>query len=146
MPLSTGTHGGDFTLPPIADAVVAIHLVADGGKHYWIEAPDHDFYFPQLTDDDKLRNLYGREELGGRDNFVVIRDTAVFNAVLVSVGRFGVIYSVVLRAVPQYALHERRRLHVWQDIKGQIRDRKGRCSPNRPCPLRTVGSSRSPSA
>jgi hypothetical protein len=35
--LSTGTHGGDFDRPPLADAVVALHLVADGGKHYWIE-------------------------------------------------------------------------------------------------------------
>src|SRR5262249_51989479 len=35
--LTTGTHGGDFHMPPIADSVMALHLVADGGKHYWIE-------------------------------------------------------------------------------------------------------------
>jgi hypothetical protein len=40
--LSTGTHGGDFDRPPIADAVVALHLVADGGKHYWIEKSHSD--------------------------------------------------------------------------------------------------------
>ena len=120
---STGTHGGDFRRPPIADSVVAIHLVADGGKHYWIEMVDHERYYPQLTDDDMLNALYGKPELGGPDNFQVIRaiDNAVFDAVLVSAGRFGVIYSVVLRAVPQYALYERRRLHVWQDFKHQIK-------------------------
>ena len=32
--VSTGTHGGDFRQPPLADAVRAIHLVADGGRHY----------------------------------------------------------------------------------------------------------------
>lgn len=31
---STGTHGGDFTVGPTTDSVLAIHLVADGGKHY----------------------------------------------------------------------------------------------------------------
>jgi FAD/FMN-containing dehydrogenase len=35
--LSTGTHGGDFERPPIADSVVAVHVVLDGGKHVWIE-------------------------------------------------------------------------------------------------------------
>jgi hypothetical protein len=115
--LNTGTHGGDFTLPPIADSVVALHLVADGGKHYWIES----IADPQLTDDDKLNSLYGSE------NFEIIRtpDDDVFNAIVVSVGRFGIIYSVVLRVVPQYCMHERRRLHVWQDIKHQIKDRQG---------------------
>ena len=33
--LTTGTHGGDFRMPPIADAVMAMHLVVDGGKHFW---------------------------------------------------------------------------------------------------------------
>jgi hypothetical protein len=105
---NTGTHGGDFDRPPIADAVVAMHLVADGGKQYWIESVD-DRYAPQLTDDDRLHALYG-----GPDVFEIIRDNDVFNAVLVSAGRFGVIYSVVLRAVPQYSLYERRRLYIWQ--------------------------------
>ncbi|HYI13862.1 MAG TPA: hypothetical protein VEX37_00605 [Thermomicrobiales bacterium] len=121
---STGTHGGDFDRPPIADSVVAIHLVADGGKHYWIETYDRDRYYPQLTDDDALHALYGTQALGGPDNFEIIREQGnqVFDAVLVSAGRFGVIYSVVLRAIPQYALYERRRLHVWQDIKHQIKN------------------------
>src|SRR5437867_349034 len=47
--LNTGTHGGDFDRPPIADSVLAIHLVADGGKHYWIESVTSDR--PRLTDD-----------------------------------------------------------------------------------------------
>ncbi len=119
--LNTGTHGGDFDRPPLADAVLAIHLVADGGKHYWIEAVSNDR--PQLTDNSKLTGEFGKAELGGIENFEIIRDNNVFDAVLVSVGRFGVIYSVVLKAVPQYSLYERRRLHVWQDLKHQIKDR-----------------------
>ncbi|MDT0168434.1 hypothetical protein [Pseudarthrobacter sp. BRE9] len=103
--------------------MLAIHLVADGGKHYWIEKVD-ERYWPQLTDDDLLRTLY--DPVAGRENFEIIRepDNAMFNAAVVSVGRFGIIYSVVLHVVPQYARYERRRLHVWQDFKHQILDRR----------------------
>jgi len=124
--LSTGTHGGDFTLPPIADSVVALHLVADGGKHYWIEpSPRYKFDAPPLVDDNKLTACYGKAVFGGPKNFEIIRDSAVFNAVLVSVGRFGIIYSVVMRAVSQYVLHEERRLDVWQDFKHLIKNLNG---------------------
>ena len=118
---STGTHGGDFDRGAVADLVVAVHLVADGGRHYWIERVDHERYFPQLTDDAALTNFYGAAEvLGGPGNFHIIRDNQILDAVLVSVGRFGVIYSAVLRAVLQYSLWERRRMHLWQDIRTQI--------------------------
>ena len=124
--LNTGTHGGDFTLPPIADSVIAIHLVADGGRHYWIEpSPPHMLIATPMVDDKKLTALYDQRMFGGPGNFEIIREDNVFNAVLVSAGRFGIIYLVVLRAVAQYILHERRRLHVWQDIKHQIKDLKG---------------------
>jgi hypothetical protein len=115
--LTTGTHGGDFDRPPLADAVVAMHLVVDGGRHYWIE-PGHTT--DRVTDDAKLCAIYGTDRFGGPDNFCIIRNTEVFNAALVSIGRFGVIYSVVLRVVPQYALWEKRRLHVWQDLRDKI--------------------------
>src|SRR6266566_2245145 len=119
---NTGTHGGDFDLPPIADSVLAIHLVADGGKHYWIEAVSNDR--PQLTDDFMMSIEFRITEYGGGENFELLRDNNLFDAVLVSAGRFGVIYSVVLKAVPQYSMYERRRLHVWQDLKHQIKDPK----------------------
>ncbi|EJR27959.1 MULTISPECIES: hypothetical protein [Bacillus cereus group] len=100
---------------------MAIHLVTDGGKHYWIEpeATNH----PQLTDDSILKKEFRKKEFGGPKNFDVIRNDNFFNAVLDSAGRFGIIYSVVLKAVSQYSLYERRRLHIWQDIKHQIKNR-----------------------
>lgn len=116
----TGTHGGDFDRPPLADSVLAMHLVSDGGRHYWVEPADPDV--PPLTDDAMLTQEFGTEEFGGPDNFELIRDNDLFNSVLVSAGRFGIVYSVVLKAVPQYALYEKRRLHLWQDIKDQIVD------------------------
>lgn len=118
--LNTGTHGGDFDRPPIADSVHAIHLVADGGRQYWIERVHSDL--PQLFDDDELHRIYGPAP-----DFEIVReeDNALFDAVLVSAGRFGVIYSVVLRAVRQYSLWERRKLDLWQDVKSQIADVDG---------------------
>jgi FAD/FMN-containing dehydrogenase len=35
--ISTGTHGGDFNLPPPADSVRAIYLIGQGDFHHWIE-------------------------------------------------------------------------------------------------------------
>lgn len=119
--LTTGTHGGDFRLAPIADAVRALHLVADGGKHYWIEGVDRNLVGP-VTDDNKLRALYGTLSHGGPDNFEIIRDAdnVIFNSVLLSAGRFGIIYSVVLGIVPQFSLHEQRRLTNWKTVKDDI--------------------------
>ena len=122
--LTTGTHGGDFRFPPIADSVVAIHLVADGGRHYWIEPPDRSF--DQITDDAKLIALYGHDKYRGNEepgtgkNFKIIRDGEMFNAILIGAWRFGIVYSVVMRARRQYGLHEQRRLTTWQSIKSQV--------------------------
>jgi len=122
--LTTGTHGGDVRLPPIADSVRAMHLVADGGKHYWIEPESFQGTALQarLTDDAKLMNFYGDSRFGGPDLFEIIRDDTLFNAVLMSAGRFGVIYSVVIEATRQYCLHQVRDLNTWQDIKGELAD------------------------
>lgn len=110
---STGTHGGDFTLPPLADGVQAIHLVADGGAHYWFE-PEHSDWGPPLTEDDKLTALY--------PDIRIRRSDKAFRAALVSAGRLGVIYSVVLHVIPQYALREHRVLSRWETVKDQIKD------------------------
>jgi hypothetical protein len=118
--LHTGTHGGDFRQPPICDAVVALHLVADGGKHYWIEADSIPEFERPLTDMAEVQKVYGAPEFGGPDNFRFFRNTDVFNAALVSAGRFGVVFSVVMRAVRQYCLHEERRLTDWRTIKDSI--------------------------
>lgn len=118
--LTTGTHGGDFDAPPMADDVAALHLVSDSGRHYWIE-PENQPEEIQLTDDDKLAGLYG----GLGESFEIVRDDDAFHAVLVGAGRFGVVYSVVLRAVRQYMLHETRVLGTWQDARRHIADRNG---------------------
>src|SRR5262245_57307136 len=85
--LTTGTHGGDLRQPPVAGSVAARHLVADGGRHYWIEPATQ----VPLTVDARLRAVYGTAAFGGPDNFEIVRDDDVFNAAIVAAGRFGVV-------------------------------------------------------
>jgi hypothetical protein len=115
--LTTGTHGGDYRQQPISDSVLALHLVTDGGAHFWIE-PEHPRFEVRLSDDDRLREHYG--ELVPGIPFEIIRDDDIFNSVTVGVGRFGVVTSVVLRVVPQYCLHEHRRLDQWSRVKAGL--------------------------
>jgi hypothetical protein len=113
--LSTGTHGGDFDRPPLADAVMAIHLIAGDGKEYWIEPnPIDSLMGVQLTDDAALGAIY--------PGIIPKRDTTWFQSVLVGNGRFGVVYSLVMAAVPHYDLLERRELDTWQEIRARITD------------------------
>jgi hypothetical protein len=118
--LSTGTHGGDFDRPPVADAVVALHLVADGGKHFWIERSQRDR--TPFTDEAKLRAFYGQGRFGGDKNFKVLYDDEAFRAALIQVGRFGIVYSAVLQVQPQYGLREQLVLSDWESVRGKIAD------------------------
>lgn len=116
--LTTGTHGGDFRQRPISDAVVALHLVTDGGDHFWIEPSSSHIEFP-IADDAKLDKVYG--VLNRNVTFKIIRNNDVFDSVVVGVGRFGVVVSMVLRVVPQYCLLEHRRLDNWTSIKSILK-------------------------
>ena len=79
--LTTGTHGGDFDRPPIADDVAALHLVVAGGKHFWIEPAVQPEDLP-LTDDAALESVYAIDRYGGEENFEIVRDDKVFRAKL----------------------------------------------------------------
>ncbi|RYF51415.1 MAG: hypothetical protein EOO38_03285 [Cytophagaceae bacterium] len=116
--LTTGTHGGDFRQRPISDAVVALHLVTDGGNHFWIEPRTSAVKFP-IADDKNLKTKYGN--LHPSATFKIIRDNDIFNSVVIGVGRFGVVVSIVLRVVPQYCLLEHRRLSDWSSIKALLK-------------------------
>lgn len=116
--LTTGTHGGDYRQKPISDTVMALHLVTDGGDHCWVE-PTTNRYEIQLTDDQKLKEHY--RDVVPSANFRIIRNDDIFNSITVGCGRFGVVTSVVLRVVPQYCLHEHRRLEQWSTVKALLR-------------------------
>lgn len=82
---TTSTHGGDWDQPPLVDCVRAIHLVTDGGRELWIERASD-----PITTDARLAPAL---PCPGTQ---IVRSDELFNAALVSFGRFGVIYSFVL--------------------------------------------------
>ncbi len=105
--VSTGTHGGDKFMAPLADSVLAIHLVGAGGTQYWIEPS------PGITDPARLKT----EVAPDVDPQNIIYDDATFEACLVSLGCMGIIYAVVLRVREPYDLVEKTVETTWQAFK-----------------------------
>jgi hypothetical protein len=113
--ISTSTHGGDIDLPPIVDAVRAIHLVGPGGQEWWIEP-----LAGAITSSDRM--LLARDAGFLCADIRIEYDDDLFRAALVSVGRMGIIYSVVIEAVDAFRLREDRRGSSWETEAGFIRD------------------------
>ena len=105
--ISTGTHGGDKFMPPLADSVLAIHLIGAGGKQFWIE-PSNGITDPALLKAHVVPDI---------DPKNIIYDDAAFNACLVSLGCMGVIYAVVLKVRSPYDLVETTVETTWQAFK-----------------------------
>lgn len=103
--LSTATHGGEFRWPLLIDMVRAIHLVGPGGEEWWIEGQE------PIANPTALHNRYPNLDaahfIGGAWNGIPgLTAQDVLNAVIVSMGTMGVIYSVVLKVVPQFGLQQ----------------------------------------
>lgn len=107
--VSTGTHGGDKFLPPLADSVLALHLIGTGGTQYWIEPTQG------ITDPSRLQT-HVVPDIAPEN---IIYDDATFNACLVSFGCMGIIYAVVLRVRSSYDLVETTVETTWNQFKSQ---------------------------
>lgn len=114
--ISTATHGGDVNLPPIADSVRAIHLVGPGGLEWWIERSGDN----AVTDRARMEALRGTGPWCA--DLQLEYDDEIFAAALVSLGRMGIIYSVVLEAVPAFRLCEQTVESSWSVWRPRIRD------------------------
>jgi hypothetical protein len=84
--------------------VRAIHLVGPGGEEWWIEGAtsiaDHDRLkqiYPNIDDQHFIAGQWHQDGLIAED---------VLNAVVVSMGTIGVIYSMVLEVVPQFGIQQ----------------------------------------
>ena len=101
--MATSTHSADSLVPPFVEYVQAIHMVGAGGIEHWIERDTG------ITDSAKLQSYYPCLAVGN-----IHYNTRFFNAVLVSAGSMGVIYSVILKTVPQYGIHQHRLATTWE--------------------------------
>ena len=115
--LSTATHGGEFAWPLLVDCVRAIHLVGPGGEEWWIEGD------VPVADPAKLQLRYpkinGAHFIGGSWNGIPgLTAQDVLNAVIVSMGTMGVIYSMVIAVVPQFGLRQIVHPTTWEALLG----------------------------
>ena len=117
--ISTSTHGGDqhlnqipplVAIPPLPDMVHGIHLVAPGGAEFFIQRGG----VAAIVDTNLLAQAMPC--VAGR----IISDNDVFNAALVSMGRMGVIYSVVVQVDSQFILEEIRIKDAWESVNSDV--------------------------
>ena len=87
--ISTGTHGSAHKVGSLHDRVLALHIVAEGGKHYLVQPARK----PVVTQ--AYCNWLGAE---------LREDDALFDAALVSFGSFGILHAVIFEASPLYLL------------------------------------------
>jgi hypothetical protein len=111
--ISTGTHGGDFGLYPIADMVRAIQLVGPDGAVYWIERGSD-----RITTADVIVAMFPHLAHG-----TITYDDRWFEAVLVSMGSMGIIYSMVLEVVPHFWLAQRVETSKWSQVRPRLASR-----------------------
>ena len=109
--ISTGTHGSDIDLPPLAEMVRAIHLVSPGGCEYWLEHPDR-----PIASRSSLQLNYA----DWHESMTWRRNADAFNAALVGAGRCGLIYSYVLEVEPAYQLRKDSGRSSWPDVRAHL--------------------------
>lgn len=101
----TGSHGSAPKLGELASLIRSVLLVTGGGRTLRIE-PTNGVSKPSHEP--------GIDEL--------IQDDYVFRAVVVGVGCFGVICSVIVESAPLQALEEVRTIHTWSQIRPRLPD------------------------
>lgn len=130
---STSTHGGDWQQPPLPDLVRAIHLVTDGGRELWIERAS-----APITTDNRLKPVLTCPDTE------IVRSDEIFNATLVSFGRFGVIYAFILEVTKAFRVVEIVTTPARTDLLKALRD--GQSGPQLFGPLFTLLSKTDPPA
>jgi L-gulono-1,4-lactone dehydrogenase len=104
---STGTHGSGLHHGPIASQIVSLELVTTGGRVLKVEPADGiTGNFPNF-----LRTPEGNVPAE------IKRDTALFDALAVSLGCMGIVYAVVLKVVPSFWLREKRIETTWGALR-----------------------------
>jgi FAD/FMN-containing dehydrogenase len=101
--ISTGTHGSAIDQPAIQGQVAAIQLLSGPASNLWIEPAREPVTDGRLAD-----------SLGA----TVVRDDQLFQALLVGLGAFGVIHSVLMKTVPIFLMEmDRKRVPLDAGVK-----------------------------
>lgn len=87
--ISTGTHGSNRRIGAMQDFILGLHVVAEGGKTYWIERRSR----PVVSQ--AFCRVIGA---------TLKRDDNLFKAAVVGIGSFGLVHAVAFEAVPIFTL------------------------------------------
>ncbi len=117
--LATGSHGGDVLRRPLADWVQAIHLIGPGGQEWWIERSAGLTAGNETEVQQKFREIAKTSTEVCKD-IIVKKNDDVFRSVLVSVGRMGLVYSLVIKTVPAFLLREQRHEDLWEAFRQNL--------------------------
>jgi len=102
---------------------MAIHLIGPGGQEWWIERSQGLTAGTEAQTQQELQTI--ATTMTGADKelcsgVLVKKDDFFFRSVLVSVGRMGFVYSLVVRTVPAFKLTETRDNDVWEKLKNRL--------------------------
>lgn len=112
--LSTSTHGSGLTRPSFPQLIAALQIVTvdpSGAVVAQRVEPSNG-----VTDPTAWSAAQAQAEIP----VTLIQDDARFQASLVSLGSFGVIYAVTLKLVPGFYLQEQREVTWWSLVKTQL--------------------------
>jgi hypothetical protein len=108
--LATATHGSETDRQPLIDAIRAVHLVGPGGQEWWLERSNG------FSEAIRVASVVPEWCPDTR----VVYDDRLFYSAIVSAGRLGVIYAMVLELEPAYWLDERRRREDFSIVRQQL--------------------------
>jgi FAD/FMN-containing dehydrogenase len=100
--MSTGTHGSGHDVGAIPDYILGLHVVAEGGRTFWIERASR-----------PVMSAAFAAWLGA----TVIRDDDLFLSAVVGFGSFGLVHAVVFEAAALYLLDLVVRQYDWDQVK-----------------------------
>ena len=121
--MATGSHGGDVHLPPIADCVQAIHLIGPGGQEFWIERSSGLTAGTEADTQTRLQAIVDGDSSAAAEmcnGILVKKDDDLFRAALVSVGRMGFVYALVVKTDPAFKLQETRTADTWETYQTNL--------------------------
>lgn len=103
--LMTGTHGTGIKKPAFPDIIRALRIVGTNSELIHIEPTDG------ITDPATHH---------ANENSTLIQDDDVFYSAVLSFGGMGIVYQLVVEAVPRFMIHEHRYLENWTVLKAQL--------------------------
>lgn len=105
--IATATHGSGIELPAVHGMVRSVLLAAGDGKTYRIEPANG------ISDPAKFNEA----------GVTLVQHDDDFNAVLVSLGCMGIIYSYILEVLDMYWLEESKQMDKWSAVKPKLKDK-----------------------